>query len=65
MVAIQYKQRSQMIIERKGIKFSKIDEVAKMRVSLDVKVADNGYDITYFQMRLGVIIGSRSFGGLI
>ena len=48
---IQYKYTSQMTIEKKAIKSSKIEKVAELGVSLDMKVANNGYDITYFEMR--------------
>ena len=51
LVTTQYKHTSHMTIERKGTKSSKIEAVAKFRVLLDPKVANNGCDITYFQMR--------------
>ena len=67
MVTIQYKQTSHMTIEKKGNKSSKMEEVATFGVSLDLKVTNSGYDITYFEMRceLSHLIEFGRFGGLI
>ena len=49
--AVHNKHASQMIFERKGIKSCQMEEVAKFQISLDLKVANNGSDITYVQMK--------------
>ena len=45
LVTMQYKHTSRVTIEKKGVESSKIEEMAKFCVSLDVKMANNGYDM--------------------